>query len=224
MQFNYFITGTDTNIGKTWATVALMNYFKSQGKTVAGMKPVASGCELIDGKLVNADALLLQEHASINLAYEAVNPYAYRLPISLHLAGRDNPANFPYLQKQYNQLKNQVDIVLVEGAGGWYSPVTVRQSNGDLANALGLPVLLIVGVRLGCINHALLTAKAIAADGATCAGWIANCLQPNEGFDVEVINLLKEQISAPCLGVLPYLPEQDFSQMLKSIDFIDVKG
>lgn len=219
MQSAYFITGTDTHIGKTWTTVALMNYFKSQGKTVAGMKPVASGCELINGRLVNTDALLMQQHASINLAYEAINPYAYELPISPHLAGRENPADFSELQIKFKQLKKQTDIVLVEGAGGWYSPLTARQSNGDLAKVLDLPVLLVVGIRVGCINHALLTAKAIADDSVMCAGWLANCLQPINNDDNAVIKLLKERITAPCLGVLPYMPEQDFSLIAKSIDF-----
>ncbi|CAG7857178.1 dethiobiotin synthetase [biofilm metagenome] len=217
MQQSYFITGTDTNIGKTWATIALMEYFKSRGTSVIGMKPVASGCEVINGKLVNADALLMQEHASIQLAYDEVNPFAYQIPISPHLAGKENPVNFNKIKDIFINLKKKAEVVLVEGAGGWYSPLNDSKHNGDLAQTLGLPVILVVGIRLGCINHAALSAKAIAVDGTTCAGWLANCLQPDDGYEKEVINTLKEQLSAPCWGVLPYLPGQNFRQMANNI-------
>jgi dethiobiotin synthetase len=218
MQNAFFITGTDTGIGKTWATVSLMEYFKSQGRSVIGMKPVASGCEVINGRLVNADALLLQQHASIDLDYDAVNPYAYKHPISPHLAGQDNPADFDKIKAAFDKLKHQADVVLIEGAGGWYSPLNTSQHNGDLAKELGLPVLLIVGIRLGCINHAILTARAIAVDDVSCVGWLANCLQPNDdGYDFQVINTLAEYISAPCLGVLPYTTSPNFRQMAEVI-------
>ncbi len=209
----YFITGTDTGIGKTWATVALIEYVKAQGKSVVGMKPVASGCALVEGKLVNTDALLLQKHASIAVNYDDINPYAYPLPISPHLASHDNPVDFYALKSVCDKLKGQADVVLVEGAGGWYSPLNANQHNGDLAKTLALSVILVVGVRLGCINHAVLTAKAIAADGAVCAGWVANCLQPDAGFDRQVIESIKGLVSAPCLGVLPYMPTSDFKRL-----------
>ncbi len=215
----YFITGTDTHIGKTWATVALMEYFKAQGKSVIGMKPVASGCALAGGKLVNADALLLQEHASIKIDYEDVNPYAYKLPISPHLAGLDDPVDFNKLINAFGKLTHQADVVLVEGAGGWYSPLNDSQDNSDLVIALGLPVILVVAIKLGSINHAALTSEAVAADGVAYAGWIANCLQPDEGYDQQVIESIKERISAPCVGVLPYLPRSDFKRLACEIKF-----
>lgn len=213
----YFITGTDTNAGKTWATVALMEYFKTQGKSVIGMKPVASGCDVIGGKLVNADALLLQKHASLAVDYDDINPYAYPLPISPHLAGCGNPADFAKLNAAYAKLTSQADVVLVEGAGGWYSPLNAKQHNGDLAKALGLPVILVAGIRLGCINHAVLTATAIAADGAACVGWLANYLQPDADYDRQVIESIQERVSAPCLGVLPYTPTSDFKRLAQEI-------
>lgn len=215
----YFITGTDTGIGKTWVTVALMEYFKAQGKSVVGMKPVASGCDIVGGKLVNDDAVLLQKHSSIELAYDTINPYAYKQPISPHLAGKDNPADFNRIETAFTKLRNQADIVLVEGAGGWYSPLNASQHNGDLAKALGLPVLLVIGLRLGCISHAVLTAKAVAADGASFAGWLVNGLKPDDGYDKPVIDTLAGFLQIPCLGKLPYSPGQNFAQMAQAIDF-----
>ena len=119
MQQGYFITGTDTDVGKTWATIALMRYFKSQGKTVVGMKPVAAGCFTQDGQLKNEDALLMQENASLQIAYDLINPYAYALAISPHIAGIHNPVKLAKVVESFTCLKDRADIILVEGAGGW---------------------------------------------------------------------------------------------------------
>lgn len=213
----YFITGTDTGIGKTWAAVALMRHFQNWGKSVIGMKPVASGCELIDGKPVNADALLLQANASVKLPYEQINPYAYLLPISPHLAGKDNPADLNKLAGVFGNLKTQAEVIVVEGAGGWYSPLNGEQTNGDLALLLGLPVILVVGIKLGCINHALLSARAISGDGTPLAGWIANRLHPEEANDRQVIETLTEALAPPLLGILPYSKDRDFDRLAKAI-------
>ncbi len=123
MEQGYFITGTDTNAGKTWATIALMRYFKQQGKSVAGMKPVASGCFMQDGQLKNEDALLIQENASLKIDYDLINPYAYELPVSPHIAGINNPVKLANIVERFNALKELAEIVLVEGAGGWYAPL-----------------------------------------------------------------------------------------------------
>ncbi|HEY5141202.1 MAG TPA: dethiobiotin synthase, partial [Methylococcales bacterium] len=185
MEKGYFITGTDTNAGKTWATIALMRYFKKQGKIVVGMKPVASGCSLPctawerqDGRLKNEDALLIQENASIKIDYDLINPYAYELPVSPHIAGISNPVNLATIVERFNTLKELAEIVLVEGAGGWYVPLNDHEDISDLAKSLALPVILVVAIRLGCINHAKLTWQAIQHSGIPCAGWIAMCLDP----------------------------------------------
>ena len=210
MEKGYFITGTDTNVGKTWATIALMHYFKSQGKSVVGMKPVASGCLMQDGQLKNEDALLIQENASLPIDYDLINPYAYELPVSPHIAGVNNPVKLDLLVAKFELLKTLADIVVVEGAGGWYSPLNEREDNSDLAKALALPVIMVVAIRLGCINHARLTYQAIMQSGVTCAGWIAVCTDPELLSRDENILTLKNALDVPLLGVLPYREVADF--------------
>ncbi|MEY3880165.1 MAG: dethiobiotin synthase [Pseudomonadota bacterium] len=210
MKQAYFITGTDTNAGKTWATIALMYYFRKQGKSVLGMKPVASGCLSQDGQLKNADALLIQKHASLKIDYDLINPYAYELPVSPHIAGIHNPAKLDQLAVKFEYLKTLADIVIVEGAGGWYSPLNESAANSDLAELLGVPVILIVAIRLGCINHARLTYQAIKQSGVNCAGWIGVCTDPDLLSRAEVINTLKALLEPPLLGVLPYKEIADF--------------
>jgi len=210
MEQGYFITGTDTNAGKTWATIALMRYFKQQGKTVVGMKPVASGCSKQDGQLKNQDALLIQENASLKIDYDLINPYAYELPVSPHIAGINNPVNLANIVGSFNALKAVADIVLVEGAGGWYSPLNDCEDNSDLAKSLALPVIIVVAIRLGCINHAKLTWQAIQHSGIPCAGWIAVCLDPDMLKPDENIQTIKTALNVPLLCVLPYLANNDF--------------
>ncbi|MGJ0486834.1 MAG: dethiobiotin synthase [Methylomicrobium sp.] len=210
-QQDYFITGTDTNAGKTWTTLALMQAFKKRDKKVVGMKPVASGCRSEDGQLKNEDALLLQAHSSIAVDYDLINPYAYELPISPHLAGKHSPADFAILASRFEQLKSLADIVLVEGAGGWYAPVNARQDISDLAFALGLPVILAVAIKLGCINHAKLTAQAIALKGLRLAGWIAVCNGRDMVCAEDNIGTLRGALDAPLLGVIPYLQSPDLN-------------
>ncbi|MFI3184660.1 MAG: dethiobiotin synthase [Methylococcaceae bacterium] len=210
MEKAYFITGTDTNAGKTWATIALMRYFKSLGKSVIGMKPVASGCLMQDGQLKNADALLLQENSSSPVDYDLINPYAYELPVSPHIAGVKNPVRLEMLAVNFALLQAQADIVVVEGAGGWYSPLNAREANSDLAQLLAVPVILVVALRLGCINHARLSYQAIVLAGIPCAGWIAVCLDPDLLSGDEVIDSLKKTLATPLLGILPYREVADF--------------
>ena len=221
MEKGYFITGTDTNVGKTWATIALMRYFKQQGKSVIGMKPVASGCsvplsarECQDGQLKNADALLIQENASIKINYDLINPYAYELPVSPHIAGINNPVKLATVVEKFNALKELAEIVLVEGAGGWYAPLNDSEDISDLAKSLAIPVILVVAIRLGCINHAKLTWQAIQHSGITCAGWIAVCVDPDMLKPDENICTIKTALKVPLLGVLPYLASADFDLLV----------
>lgn len=224
MEKGYFITGTDTNAGKTWTTIALMRYFKQQGKSVAGMKPVASGCmlpcatwERKDGWLKNADALLIQENASLQIDYDLINPYAYELPVSPHIAGINNPVKLAEILKKFNVLKELAEIVLVEGAGGWYAPLNDSEDISDLAKALGLPVIMVVAIRLGSINHAKLTCQAIQHSDIPCAGWIAVCIDPDMLSCEENIQSIKTALNVPLLGVLPYLASADFDLLAEQL-------
>jgi dethiobiotin synthetase len=221
MQQGYFITGTDTDAGKTWTTLALMQAFKNQGKTVVGMKPVASGCRLQNGKLKNEDALLIQQHASVPADYDLINPYAYALPVSPHLAGKDNPVDLGVLQSCFERLKKRADIILVEGAGGWYSPVNDREDISDVAKAFELPVILVVAIKLGCINHAKLTAQAIRLKGLELKGWVAVCANADLCHAEANIGTLVQALDAPLLGVLPHLKQADFNLLA---DCLDVRG
>jgi len=204
----YFITGTDTGVGKTVVTLGLMQALQDQGKTVVAMKPVASGCEPTAAGLVNADALQLQQQASIDLDYKKVNPYAFEPAIAPHIAAGQAGIQIEIgnIINIYNELGDISDCVLVEGVGGWQVPLTENETLADLARTLGLDVIMVVGIRLGCLNHALLTAASIAVAGCTLAGWVANQLPPSSEYAQENINYLKSRISAPLLGVLPIMP------------------
>jgi dethiobiotin synthetase len=206
----YFITGTDTDVGKTMVTLGLMQYLQQQGKTVAAMKPVASGCEQTSGSLRNDDAVQLLQQSSIRLAYDLVNPYAFEPAIAPHIAAAQCGVRIELekIQQAYTALTDQADCVLVEGVGGWQVPLNGSATMADLAVQLGLDVILVVGMRLGCLNHALLTVTAIQSSGLKLAGWVANCLPSIqvEATD-ENINTLKSMISEPLLGIVPALPE-----------------
>ncbi|QPK65336.1 dethiobiotin synthase [Methylomonas sp. LL1] len=210
MSEGFFITGTDTDVGKTWASLALMRALQKQGRTVTGMKPVAAGCEWQQDGWKNQDALLLQRHASLAMDYRTVNPYAFELPVSPHIACGDVEVEIEVILQAYRSLHAVSDSVLVEGAGGWLSPLSRQLDNAGLAMALRLPVVLVVGMRLGCINHARLTYQAIVASGLVCAGWVA------VGIDRYLLELqanvvfLQGHIRAPLLGILPYLEQPDF--------------
>jgi len=219
MKQGYFITGTDTNVGKTWVTLALMTYFKQQNLSVVGMKPVASGCEKIDNHWRNADALSIQQCNSQWLDYDLINPYAYELPISPHLAGKSNPADFTIVLSQFHTLQTLADVVIVEGAGGWYAPLNAAQTIADLAQALQLPVILVVSIKLGCINHAQLSVEAIEKAQLTCAGWIAVCNDAEFNCVESTIEALVERLPIPLLGVLPYASEADFNYLAATIHF-----
>ncbi|MDP2904328.1 MAG: dethiobiotin synthase [Methylovulum sp.] len=218
MKKGYFITGTDTNVGKTTATVALMHYFKQQGKTVAGMKPVASGCVMQQGQLKNDDALLMQRYASLPIDYALINPYAYAPAVSPHIAGQHNPVDLNTVLAGFNRLQALADIVLVEGAGGWYAPVNQAEDISDLAKMLALPVIIVVAIRLGCINHAKLTYQAVLHSGLCCAGWIAVCIDANMLNREENILTIKAMLDAPLLGVLPYQERADFNFLAEKFD------
>lgn len=202
----FFITGTDTEIGKTFCAVALIHALRAQGRRVAGLKPVSAGCERTAHGLRNEDALALMAAADVDLDYETVNPYAFEPPVAPHLAARQAGVEMalPPILQSLETAQSQADHVIVEGAGGWLVPFNRTQTMADMAAALRLPVILVVGVRLGCINHALLTAQAIADAGLPLAGWIANRINPQADLQDENIETIGERIAAPLWGDLPY--------------------
>jgi dethiobiotin synthetase len=207
----YFITGTDTGVGKTVVTLGLMQYLQAQGQRCVAMKPVASGCERTTAGLRNADALQLQRQASVPLDYALVNPYAFEPAIAPHIAAAQAGVRIDSgkILSTCQALARQADCVLVEGVGGWQVPLTDDETLAGLAHVLGLEVILVVAIRLGCLNHALLTAESVLAGGCALGGWVANRLAPSPEFALENIKSLESRISAPLLGVIPALDTID---------------
>lgn len=216
-QPSYFITGTDTGAGKTWATLALMQYFKQQGHSVAGMKPVATGCKWDKQQLQNQDALLIQDHASISLDYNDVNPYAFEMPVAPHLAAKEKAIKLDVIVNGFRQLREKTDSIIVEGAGGWCVPLNEKEDWSDLVKMLEIPVIVVVAMTLGCINHARLTVEQIASDGIHCAGWLAVCLDSEMLLMDENIDSIKNRVSVPLLGILPYIEKADFNLLASKI-------
>ena len=204
----WFITGTDTGVGKTWASLAIMHRLKQSGLSVAGMKPVASGAEATPEGLRNEDALLLQGNASVTLPYQLVNPYCFLPPVSPHIAARTTgDIDFSVILHAFQELSRRVDRVVVEGVGGWYAPLSERHTVASLALVLALPVVLVVGMRLGCLNHALLSAQAIQDSGLLLKGWVASPIDVTMDAYADNLATLTDRLDAPCLGELPHLKE-----------------
>jgi len=214
MQQSYFVVGTDTNVGKTYVASALLRHFVGSGKSAVGMKPVASGCTLSEhgiwqGQLVNDDVVALYEAGNVAAALESINPYHFVPAIAPHIAAEKDGVNIDLdlIVRAYQTLAEMADIVVVEGAGGFFVPVNASQTLADLAVKLNLPVILVVGMRLGCINHALLTVEAIKARGLELAGWVANRIDPDMSMFEENLASLQQRIDAPCLSVIGWQQE-----------------
>jgi dethiobiotin synthetase len=207
----FFITGTDTEVGKTEVACGLIAALKQRHYTTLGMKPIASGCESTPEGLRNADALALQAVSSLALPYESINLYSFEPPIAPHIAAQDAGVaiDFNHIRAGAEQLGQRADCVIVEGAGGWRVPLGPDGDMATLAKVLGLPVILVVGIRLGCINHALLSAAAIVDSGLSLVGWVANRIDPDSARFQENLDTLQEAIVAPCLGVVPFLSERE---------------
>ena len=202
-----FITGTDTEIGKTEVTLGLMSVLQQRGQRVLGMKPIAAGCAASSHGLRNEDALRIQAQGSVPIDYAQINPYAFAPPIAPHIAAEqaDVEIGLELIRAAYEGLAARVDWVLVEGVGGWRVPLGPDLTLADLPRALGLPVLLVVGLRLGCLNHALLSVESIQASGLELAGWVANRVDPAMAAADENLASLHARMPAPCLGVVPNL-------------------
>lgn len=212
----WFVTGTDTEVGKTVASSALLQAAVQAGWCAVGYKPVASGCDMTPAGLRNSDALALQKYSALPLEYDEVNPLAFAEPTSPHIvsAESDQPITLSRMSAGLAHLSAKADWVLTEGAGGWFTPLSEQHSYADWVVQEQLPVILVVGIRLGCINHALLTAQAVAAAGLPLAGWIANDVQPPGRRHQEYLATLQQRLDAPLLGEIPFLSDSaDFDKL-----------
>ncbi len=206
----FFLTGTDTGVGKTLIAAALLRAGAQRELRTIGIKPVAAGCTMMAGEWVNDDALLLQTTASQSLPYASVNPVALRLAMAPHLAAAEEGRVLqaaPLVAHCHAIAQHPHELLIAEGAGGWLVPLNERETLADVATGLGWPVILVVGMRLGCLNHALLTAAAIRAAGLPLAGWVANSLAPAMPFHDQNVATLRARLPAPLLGVVPWLAD-----------------
>ena len=222
MSEAFFVTGTDTGVGKTLVSAAFLHAAALRGLRSLGLKPLASGSErAADGRLLNEDALALQQAASIKLPYEAVNALSLEPAIAPHLAAEEHGLRLSahaLAEHCRGQMGHGHDLLLVEGAGGWRVPLNDTETLADLAQLLDLPVILVVGLRLGCVNHALLSAEAIAADGLRLAGWVGSQIDPGMPRLEQNLSTLEARLPAPCLGVIPYRADIHFADAAQSLD------
>jgi dethiobiotin synthetase len=202
-----FVTGTDTEIGKTLVASAILHHLGQQGLRTVGMKPLAAGAELIDGVWRNDDVEALAAASSAHPPLSLRTPYLLRTPAAPHIAARLDGVSLslPHILSCYRELCTQADAVVVEGVGGFRVPLTDDVDTTDLAVALALPVVMVVGLRLGCINQALLTQEAILSRGLQLVAWVANSTQSDMAFEADNIDALRTRIQAPLLGHVPRL-------------------
>ena len=213
-QHCFFVTGTDTDAGKTYVSSLLLQGFKTLGTAALGVKPIAAGA---DEQGCNGDALLLQQHSGIALPYKVINPICYQAPVAPHLAAisEQKPIDETVLNSALlNWQSLDLQQLLIEGAGGWLLPINAKRYLADWVAEQGLPVLLVVGMKLGCLNHAMLTVREIERSGCQLLGWVANCIDPDMALLAQNITDLTRRISAPCLGVVPFSPDPAQYQQL----------
>ena len=208
----YFITGTDTDVGKTYIASALIKHLCEQGLQAVGMKPVAAGAELVSGRLLNSDVIELIKAGNVDADLALINPYVFAPAIAPHIAAEKVAVtvSLDNIQQAFDVLQAKADVVVVEGAGGFRVPINYEQTMADLVVKLTLPVILVVGVRLGCINHALMTAGSIRAAGLNLVGWVANRIDPNMPAIEENIATLKAMLKAPCIADVAWGEEPQF--------------
>lgn len=214
MKQSYFVIGTDTNVGKTYVASALVRHFAAKGYSTIGMKPIASGC-MRDGNgvLLNDDVSALAAASNVPASLDLINPYRFEPAIAPHIAAAqvEKIIDCEVIKLAYQQLKALADVVIVEGAGGFLVPLNNQETLADLAVLLNIPVILVVGMRLGCINHALLTVEAIKSRGLTLAGWVANRVDAEMPVFEENLVSLQQRIAAPCISVVGWQEEVVFN-------------
>jgi dethiobiotin synthetase len=208
----YFITGTDTDVGKTYIASALVKHFCRQSLQAVGMKPVAAGAELVNGRLLNSDVAELIKAGNVDADLVLINPYVFAPAIAPHIAAEQVSirVSLDNIQQAFDVLQTKADVVVVEGAGGFRVPINRQETMADLAVKLNLPIILVVGIRLGCINHALMTAGSIRAAGLNLVGWVANRIDPNMPAIEENIATLKAMLKAPCITDVAWGEEPQF--------------
>ncbi len=222
MKSTFFITGTDTAVGKTLVTTAILHAAKLRAKTAFAIKPMAAGCVSTDSGPQNEDAVAIMAHNSVALSYQQVNPIALMAAKAPHIAAAEEGRRLSLSRIEglvRGALMTRADLRLVEGAGGWRIPLSSTEDYAQLPKALAIPVILVVGMRLGCLNHALLTAEAITRDGLTLAGWVANGIDRDMPSLQDNINTLKHCLPAPCLGEIPWLDNVNAEQASNYIKF-----
>jgi len=216
----YFVTGTDTGVGKTLVACALLRAFAARGLRAVGMKPVAAGAEASAEGWKHEDVERLIAAGSVAAARALVNPYCFAPAIAPHIAAREAGVTIDLgrIEESFRALAARADVVIVEGAGGFRVPLGPAADTAELAARLALPVVLVVGMRLGCLNHALLTAEAIAARRLKLAGWIANHIEPRMAAAEENVRALEERIAAPLIARIAFDPAPDFAAIAAAID------
>ncbi|MBX3708302.1 MAG: dethiobiotin synthase [Gammaproteobacteria bacterium] len=220
MSIKLFITGTDTEVGKTYVTAGLLVAFNKIGLTTLGIKPIASGCLKINKQLCSSDTLILQQSSSIKLNLNVITPFAFEPAIAPHIAATQTRCHLTLdklNKKIHYALSYDANISVIEGCGGWFTPLNHSETMADFALAHQLNIILVVGIRLGCINHSFLTLQAMQREGANIVGWIANCIDPMMLDRKENIAFLKETLSVPCLGTVEYAMPVESTVNLKQI-------
>lgn len=211
-----FVTGTDTEIGKTLVSSALLHLFGQNGARTLGVKPIASGAEDRGDRLHNEDVDALSRHSTLKLAPERLTPYLFQEAAAPHILAAQAGSHLEpaLIQQTIQQLNGQADYMVVEGVGGFMLPLGQGRTGVDLAQTLQLPLVLVIGLRLGALNHALLTVQAIRASGLPLLGWIANCIDPEMGYLKENLQTLHDYLPGPCLGVIPRLDSLNLDERI----------
>lgn len=228
MAKRLFVTGTDTEIGKTWVASSIVARLNQRGITAGGFKPVASGCVYKQGQLRNEDAELLQSVMSAfesKIDYSLINPFAFEPAVAPHFAAQQEGKSLSVEAIEaalWAYEREQVDTLIIEGAGGWLLPLNSQQTMAEFVLRNDIPVLLVVGLRLGCINHALLTAQAIKQHGGQLVGWVGNCVDPEMQFMDENIQELDHRMPAPCLGILPWVEDITADNRMAAVSAIEL--
>ncbi len=215
---SFFITGTDTNIGKTAITCSLIAKCIEEGFRAGGMKPVAAGCHIENGYMISDDVKKIIEVSNVDLNIKEINPYSFELPIAPHISFKSNEIDIHLIKKYLRSFENKMDYLFIEGVGGYAVPLTQTFTTADLVENLDIPVILVVGMKLGCINHTLLTAESILNKKQKLCGWVANRIDGDMQAYEENFSFLKEKIKAPCLGEVPYFKDFDSYKASKFID------
>ena len=215
---SFFITGTDTNIGKTAITCSLIAKCIEEGFRAGGMKPVAAGCHIENGYMISDDVKKIIEVSNVDLNIKEINPYSFELPIAPHISFKSTEIDIHLIKKYLQSFENKMDYLFIEGVGGYAVPLTETFTTADLVGNLDIPVILVVGMKLGCINHTLLTVESILNKKQKLCGWVANRIDGDMQAYEENFSFLKEKIKAPCLGEVPYFKDFDPYKASKFFD------